>query len=75
MDTTSKKSVFKPADEVIRLMLESKKQSKIESQERYNTPEFQEILKKLRKMKKEKQMRYPFFFDGGENNVYAFETD
>ena len=20
-------------------------------------------------------MRYPFFFDGGENNVYAFETD
>ena len=54
MDTTSKKSVFKPADEVIRLMLESKKQSKIESQERYNTTEFQEILKKLRKMKKEK---------------------
>lgn len=20
-------------------------------------------------------MRYPFFFDGGENNIYAFETD
>ena len=61
MDTTSKKSVFKPADEVIRLMLESKKQSKIESQKRYNTTKFQEILKKLRKMKKEKWMRYPFF--------------
>lgn len=46
-----KKPVFKSADEIIRLMLESKKQSKIESQERYNTPEFQEILRKLRKMK------------------------
>ena len=46
-----KKPVFKSADEIIRLMLESKKQSKIESQERYNTPEFQEMLRKLRKMK------------------------
>lgn len=54
MNTTSEKPVFKSADEIIRLMLESKKQSKIESQQRYNTPEFQEILKKLREMKKEK---------------------
>ncbi len=54
MSTVNKKPVFKSADEIIRLMLESKRQSKIESQERYNTPEFQEILKKLRKMKKEK---------------------
>jgi hypothetical protein len=54
MNTITKKPVFKSADEIISLMLESKKQSKIESQERYNTSEFQEILKKLRKMKKEK---------------------
>ncbi|WP_185963920.1 hypothetical protein [Flavobacterium restrictum] len=52
METLNKKTVFKSADEIIRLMLESKKQSKIESQARYNTPEFQEILKKLREMKK-----------------------
>lgn len=55
MKALNKKPVFKPADELIRLMLESKKQSKIETQERYNTPEFQEILKKLREMKKEKK--------------------
>ena len=55
MDALNKKPVFKSADELIRLMLESKKQSKIETQERYNTPEFQEILKKLREMKKEKK--------------------
>jgi hypothetical protein len=54
MENLNKKPVFKSADEVIHLMLESKKQSKIESQERYNTPEFQEILRKLRAMKKEK---------------------
>lgn len=55
MEALNKKPVFKSADEVIRLMLESKSQSKIETQERYNTPEFQEILKKLREMKKEKK--------------------
>jgi hypothetical protein len=55
MEALDKKPVFKSADEVIQLMLESKKQSKIESQARYNTPEFQEILKKLREMKKEKK--------------------
>ena len=54
MDTTSKKSVFKPADEVIRLMLESKKQSKIESQEFAKTQEFQDMLLRLRAMKKKK---------------------
>ena len=54
MDTTSKKSVFKPADEVIRLMLESKKQSKIESQKFAKTQEFQDMLLRLRAMKKEK---------------------
>jgi hypothetical protein len=51
METTTKKSIFKPVDEIIRLMKESKKQSKIESQQRYYTPEFQEVLKKLRAMK------------------------
>ena len=45
MEALDKKPVFKSADEVIHLMLESKKQSKMESQARYNTPEFQEILK------------------------------
>jgi hypothetical protein len=55
MEALDKKPVFKSADEIIRLMLESKKQSKIETQERYNTPEFQEILRKLREMKKEKK--------------------
>jgi hypothetical protein len=53
METVNKKPVFKSADEVIHLLLESKKQSRIESQERYNTPEFQEILRKLRTMKKD----------------------
>ena len=53
-----KKPVFKSADEIIHLMLESKKQSKIESQERYNTPEFQEMLIKLRKMKNDKISMY-----------------
>lgn len=52
METPIKKPVFKSADEIIQLMLESKKQSKIESQQRYNTPEFQEILRKLRQNKK-----------------------
>jgi hypothetical protein len=56
METLNKKPVFKSADEVIHLMLESKKQSKIESQERYNTPEFQEILRKLRAMKKSQRI-------------------
>ncbi|CAN1558870.1 hypothetical protein MCETHM1_02537 [Flavobacteriaceae bacterium] len=55
MEALDKKPVFKSADEIIRLMLESKKQSKIETQERYNTPEFQEILRKLREMKKVKK--------------------
>ncbi len=54
METPIKKPVFKSADEIISLMLESKKQSRIESQERYNTPEFQETLRKLREMKKAK---------------------
>ncbi len=53
METPVKNPVFKSADEIIHLMLESKKQSKIESQERYNTPEFQEILRKLRALKKQ----------------------
>jgi hypothetical protein len=54
METLNKKPVFKSADEVIHLMLESKKQSKIESQEFAKTQEFQEMLKRLREMKKEK---------------------
>jgi hypothetical protein len=55
MKTLDKKTVFKSTDKVIELMLESKKQSKIESQERYDTEEFQEILRKLRQLKKEKK--------------------
>ncbi|MBC7641491.1 MAG: hypothetical protein H7174_04010 [Flavobacterium sp.] len=54
METPIKKPVFKSPDEIIQLMLESKKQSKIESQQRYNMPEFQEILIKLRQNKKVK---------------------
>lgn len=53
METTPK-TVFKTADEIIALLLESKKKSKIESQQRYNSPEFQVILKKLRAMKSKK---------------------
>ncbi len=48
----TKKSIFKPVDEIVRLMKESKKQSKIENEKKYNSPEFQEVLKKLRTMKK-----------------------
>jgi len=51
---TTKKSIFKPVDEIVRLMKESKRQSKIESQEMYHTPEFQEFLKKLRALKSNK---------------------
>ncbi|WP_309608796.1 hypothetical protein [Flavobacterium sp.] len=54
MNTSSKKPVFKSADEIIRLMLESKKQSKIESQEFAKTQEFQDMLVRLRAMKKKK---------------------
>lgn len=52
MSTTTKKPVFKSADEIIHLMLESKKQSKIESQEFAKTKEFQDMLVRLRAMKK-----------------------
>nr|WP_315159689.1 hypothetical protein [uncultured Flavobacterium sp.] len=55
MKTLGKKTVFKSTDKVIELMLESKKQSKIESQGRYDTEEFQEVLRKLRQLKKEKK--------------------
>jgi len=51
---TTKKSIFKPVDEIVRLMKESKKQSKIENEKRYQSVEFQEILKKLRAMKSNK---------------------
>lgn len=51
MEALNKKPVFKSADEVIRLMLESKKQSKIETQEFAKTEEFQEMLKRLREKK------------------------
>lgn len=51
MEALDKKPVFKSADEVIQLMLESKKQSKIETQEFAKTEEFQEMLKKLRAKK------------------------
>ena len=54
MNTLDKKPVFKSADEIIRLMLESKKQSKIESQEFAKTQEFQDMLLRLRAMKKKK---------------------
>jgi uncharacterized protein YybS (DUF2232 family) len=48
METLNKKPVFKPVDEIIRLMKESKKQSKIETEEFAKTEEFQEMLKILR---------------------------
>ena len=51
MEALNKKPVFKSADEVIRLMLEGKKQSKIETQEFAKTEEFQEMLKRLRERK------------------------
>jgi hypothetical protein len=51
-----KKPVFKSADEIIRLMLESKKQSKIESQEFAKTQEFQDMLKILRSKKQHKNV-------------------
>jgi ABC-type Mn2+/Zn2+ transport system ATPase subunit len=51
MEALDKKPVFKSADEIIRLMLESKKQSKIETEEFAKTEEFQEILKRLREKK------------------------
>ncbi len=51
MEALDKKPVFKSADEVVRLMLESKKQSRIETQEFAKTEEFQEILKILREKK------------------------
>lgn len=54
MSTVTKKPVFKSADEIIHLMLESKKQSKIESQEFAKTQEFQDMLERLRAMKKKK---------------------
>jgi hypothetical protein len=54
MSTTTKKPVFKSADEIIHLMLESKKQSKIESHEFAKTQEFQDMLERLRAMKKKK---------------------
>lgn len=52
METPTKKPVFKSADEIISLMLESKKQSKIESQEFAKTQEFQDMLVRLRAKKK-----------------------
>ena len=51
MKALNEKPVFKSPDEVIRLMLESKKQSKIETEEFAKTEEFQEILKRLREKK------------------------
>jgi len=51
MEALNKKPVFKTADELIRLMLKSKKQSKIETQEFAKTEEFQEMLKRLRDKK------------------------
>ncbi len=51
METPIKKPVFKSADEIIHLMHESKKQSKIESQEFAKTQEFQDMLKTLREKK------------------------
>jgi len=51
MEALNKKPVFKTADELICLMLESKKQSKIETQEFAKTKEFQEMLKRLRDKK------------------------
>lgn len=52
MENTIKKPVFKSADEIIQLMLESKKQSKIESQEFAKTQEFKDMLLRLRAIKK-----------------------
>lgn len=48
METTIKKNIFKSADEVIRLMLESKRQSKIESIEFAKTKEFKEMVERLK---------------------------
>jgi len=48
---TTKKSIFKPVDEIVRLMKESKRQSKIESQEFLKSKEFQEMLTRLRAKK------------------------
>ncbi len=51
METPIKKPVFKSADEIIHLMLESKKQSRIESQEFAKKQEFQDMLVRLRAKK------------------------
>lgn len=51
METTHKKPVFKSADELISIMLENKRQSKIETQEFAKTEEFQEMLRRLREKK------------------------
>jgi hypothetical protein len=45
------KPIFKNADELIALMLESKKQSKKESEAFSKTKEFKEILKRLKEKK------------------------
>jgi hypothetical protein len=51
MEITMKKPVFKSADEIIRLWKESKRQSKIESEEFAKSKEFQEIFKRLGQIK------------------------
>lgn len=50
----TKKFIFKPVDEIVRLMKESKKQSKIDNEKMYHSSEYQEFLKKLRALKTQK---------------------
>ena len=51
MEITIKKPLFKPADELIRLWKESKRQSKIEAEQMFHTAEYQAFLIKLRALK------------------------
>jgi hypothetical protein len=53
METLAEKP--KNVDELVAMMLERKKNSKIENEKKYNSPEFQETLKRLRKLNDDKE--------------------
>jgi|JFJP01.1.fsa_nt_gi hypothetical protein len=53
METINK--IPKNVDELVALMLERKKERKIENEKKYNSQEFQEFLMKLRALKDNKQ--------------------
>jgi hypothetical protein len=54
METNFKKP--KNVDELVAMMLERKKNSKIENEKKYNSPEFQETLRKLRELNKNRNV-------------------